>query len=65
MSKTHPLTQRQMRCLEKLPQDHEVVSTDHGPPIVRGPKGEWLRVKANGRLVPLVESVKSYRNVHG
>ena len=65
MSATHPLTQRQIRCLAKLPVDHEVVSTDGGPPVVRGPKGEWLQVKPNGHLVALVESVQSYLYVHG
>ena len=65
MSATHPLTHRQIRCLEELPEDHEVVSTNGGPPIVRGPKGELLRVKPNGRLVALVESVQSYLDVRG
>jgi len=65
MGDVHPLTQRQIRCLEKLPEDHEVVSIDEGPPIVRGPRGQLLRVKANGRLVDLVEAVKSYLYIHG
>jgi hypothetical protein len=65
MSAAYPLTQRQIRCLAKLPVDHEVVSTNGRPPVVRGPKGEWLRVKPNGRLVALVESVESYLRVQG
>ncbi len=65
MADVHPLTQRQIRCLEKLPEDHEVVSIDEGPPIVRGPRGQLLRVKANGRMVELVETVKSYLYVFG
>jgi hypothetical protein len=65
MPDTYPLNQRQIRCLEKLPADHELVASDDGPPVVRGPKGEWLRIKENGRLVPLVERVQSYLNVRG
>jgi hypothetical protein len=64
ISDTRPLTRRQIRCLEKLPEDHEVVSMDMEP-IVCGPRGEWLRVKVDGRLVPLVESVQSYLDVDG
>jgi len=65
MPDTYPLTQRQIRCLEQLPDDHTVVSTDDGPPIVEGPRGQLLRVKPNGRLVALVERVQSYLSVHG
>jgi hypothetical protein len=65
MSNTESLTAGQIRCLEKLPADHELVTTGHGSPIVRGPRGELLTVKPNGRLVPLVESVQSYLYVHG
>ena len=65
MSDTESLTVGQIRCLEKLPEDHELVSTGHGSPLVRGPRGELLRVKPNGRLVPLVQSVESYLYVHG
>ena len=61
----HPLTQRQIRCLEKLPERHELVTRDHDSPIVRGPKGELLRVKQNGRLEPLVQRVQSYLRVYG
>jgi hypothetical protein len=65
MSDTDSLTARQIRCLEKLPENHELVSAGHGSPIVRGPRGELLRVKPNGRLVPLVQCVQSYLYVHG
>jgi len=65
MSDTHPLTKRQIRCLEKLPEDHEVVSNGDSPPIVRGPKGQLLRVKQNGHLEALVEGVRSYLQVEG
>jgi hypothetical protein len=65
MSDTESLTARQMRCLEKLPANHELVTTGHGSPIVRGPRGELLAVKPNGRLVPLVQGVQSYLYVHG
>jgi hypothetical protein len=65
MADVHPLTQRQIRCLGELPEDHEIVSIDEGPPIVRGPRGQLLRVKANGRMVELVETVKSYLQIHG
>jgi hypothetical protein len=65
MSDAHPLTQRQIRCLETLPEDHELVTPGHGSPIVRGPKGELLQVKPSGRLVALVQGVQSYLQVHG
>jgi len=63
VSGTDGLTRRQLRCLKKLPEHHEIVSTD-APPIVRGPRGEWLRVTLSGRLVPVVQSVKSYLHVN-
>jgi hypothetical protein len=62
---TRPLTQRQIRRLQRLPAHHELVSTDDRPPIVRGPKGELLRLKQNGRLEGLVERVRSYLHVSG
>ncbi len=57
------LTRRQIRCLEELPERHEIVSADDRPPIVSGPRGEWLRVTPSGRLEPIVESVTSYLRV--
>ena len=65
MADVQLLTQRQIRCLEELPEDHEIVSIHEGPPIVRGPRGQLLRVKANGRMVELVDTVKSYLHIHG
>jgi hypothetical protein len=65
MSEIQPLTQRQIRCLENLAEDYEVVGLEDGPPIVRAPNGALLRVKANGRIVALVEPVQSYLQVHG
>jgi hypothetical protein len=49
ISDTHALTKQQIRCLEELSENHEVVSTGDGPPIVCGPRGELLWVKANGQ----------------
>ncbi len=63
MSSTHPLTKQQLRRLRRLPANHAVVSIDERPPIVRGPRGQFLRVKRNGRLEDLVERVRSYLNV--
>jgi len=65
MSHTGQLTRQQIRCLERLPEGHEVVSIDNGPLIVRGPKGQLLRVKPNGHLEALVERVQSYLHVNG
>jgi len=63
MSETDRLTRRQVRALKELPERHEIVSAEV-PPIVRGPRGEWLRVTLGGRLVPVVQSVKSYLQVN-
>ena len=65
MSDTHRLTRRQIRCLEALPEDHEVVSSGDSLPIVCGPRGQLFRVMPNGRLVALVETVQSYLHVNG
>ena len=62
---TRPLTQRQIRRLERLPEHHEVVSTDQRPPIVRGPRGQLLRLQQNGHLEGLVQRVRSYLHVNG
>jgi hypothetical protein len=61
------LTQRQIRCMEKLPDDHTLVSARNGAPIVRGPDGQLLRVQPDGRLAATisVERVQSYLHVHG
>jgi hypothetical protein len=67
MPGTHLLTQRQIRCMEKLPEDHKLVSTGDRAPIVRRPDGQLLRVQPNGHLAAtfLVERVQSYLHVHG
>ena len=65
MSDTQRLTRRQIRCLEELPADHEIVSNRDSPPIVCGPRGQLSRVMPNGRLVALVERVRSYLYVNG
>ena len=62
---TRPLTKRQIRRLERLPEHHEVVSTSERPPIVRGPRGQLLQVKPSGRMESLVERVRSYLRVNG
>ena len=63
----HLLTQRQIRCIEQLPDGHKVVSVRDGVPIVRQPGGRLSRMQANGRLVVTsrVERVQSYLHVHG
>ena len=67
MPSTHQLTQRQIRCMEKLPAGHKVVSTRYGAPIVRRPDGQLFRLQSNGRLAATirVERVQSYLHVHG
>jgi hypothetical protein len=67
MSGTPLLTQRQVRCMEKLPEGHKVLSTRYGAPIVHRPAGRLLRVQPNGRLAPTirVERVQSYLHLHG
>jgi hypothetical protein len=62
------LTQRQMRSLETLPAEYEVLSL-HGPtPLIRrGRDGELLRMRRSGRLVATlpVAHVRSYLHLHG
>jgi hypothetical protein len=67
MLSTHQLTQRQIRCMETLPEDHKMVTTRHGPPTVRRSDGQLFRMQRNGRLTASirVESVQSYLDVHG
>jgi hypothetical protein len=65
MSDTGTLTQPQIRCLEELPDDYEVVTEAEGAPILSGPRGQWLRVTPSGRIVPLVETRQSYLNANG
>jgi hypothetical protein len=67
MSGTDLLTERQIRCIEKLPGDQKVMRVRHGVPIVRQSDGRLLRMDANGRLVMTipVEMVQSYLHVRG
>ena len=67
MPSTHQLTQRQIRCMEKLPEGHKMVNARHGAPTVRRSDGQLFRVQPNGRLTASirVESVQSYLDVHG
>lgn len=67
MSGTDLLTQRQSRCIEDLPDGHEVVSVRDGVPFVRQPDGQTLRMQPSGRLVVAgdVVRVQSYLHVHG
>jgi hypothetical protein len=61
------LTQRQIRCMERLPVGHDVVSIRDGVPIVSQPDGQMLQMQPNGRLGATlgVERVQSYLHVHG
>ena len=63
----HLLTQRQIRCIEQLPDGHKVVSVRAGVLIVRQPDGHLSRMQPNGRLAvtPRVEAVQSYLHLHG
>ncbi len=67
MNSTHQLTQRQIRCMEKLPEGHRMASTRRGAPIVRRGDGQLSRVQPNGRLGATirVERVQSYLDVLG
>jgi hypothetical protein len=67
MSAARPLTPRQSRRLENLPDGHEIVSVRDGVPVVRRPNGQMSRMQPSGRLVvsSLVERVQSYLQVHG
>jgi hypothetical protein len=67
MPSTHQLTQRQIRCMEKLPEGHKMVDTRHGAPIVRRSDGKLFRVQPHGRLAASIRvgGVRSYLDVHG
>ena len=66
MSRTQLLTRRQIRCMEQLPDGHEVVGVRDGVPIVHQPGGQMLRMQPNGDLVTVgVQMVRSYLEVHG
>jgi hypothetical protein len=63
---SHKLTQRQIRCIEQLPEDHKVVNTSHGEPTVRRPNGQLLRLQRNGHVAAItrVKRVQSYLQLH-
>jgi hypothetical protein len=65
--RTPPLTQRQMRRIEKLPRDCRVVNTRDGVVFLRRADGQLLRVQPDGRLAPTVSvaRVQDYLHVHG
>jgi len=56
------LTQRQLACLAKLPEDHRVLGASKGSPVVQGPDGQLLLVQPTGQLVATtpVSRVQSY-----
>jgi hypothetical protein len=60
------LTRRQLRRMERLPPDHEVVSVQGRAPIVRQPDGRLLRIRPSGRVVDSmpVERVRSYLHLN-
>jgi hypothetical protein len=59
------LTQRQLACLAKLPENHRVLGASKGSPIVQRPDGQVLRVQPNGHLAvtTLVSGAQSYLHV--
>jgi hypothetical protein len=65
--RTPSLTQRQLRCMENLPEGHVVVCTRRGVAVVRRPDGRLLRIQPDGRLASTlpVERVQSYLHVNG
>lgn len=66
MSSSHKLTQRQIRCMEQLPEGHKVVNTSHGEPTLRRPNGQLLRLQRNGHVAAItrVKRVQSYLHLH-
>lgn len=48
------LTQRQLACLEMLPEDYPVVGASDGSPVVQCPDGQMLLVQPNGKLAPTI-----------
>lgn len=59
------LTQRQLECLAKLPEDHRVLGARNGSPIVQRPDGRLRLVQPNGQLAAttLVAGVQSYLHI--
>jgi hypothetical protein len=67
MSSTPVLSQRQLRRMEKLPEDYRVVNTRDGVVILRRADGQLLRLQHDGRLTPTIsiERVQDYLQVQG
>lgn len=65
--RTSLLTRSQLRSVEQLPADHEVLSLQGRAPIVRSPDGQLLRIRPSGRFVDAmpVEPVRSYLHLNG
>src|SRR5271165_798448 len=66
-SGTHLLTQRQIRCIQTLPEGHSVITVRDRTAIVRQPDGRLARIRPSGRLVVTipVQKVRSYLHVYG
>jgi hypothetical protein len=67
MHSTPVLSQRQIRRMQKLPDDYKVVDTRDGVVVLRRTDGQLLRMQPDGRLAPnlRVERVQDYLHVHG
>jgi hypothetical protein len=67
MPSTPVLSQRQIRCMEKLPAGYKVVNTRNGVVVLRRADGHLLRMQPDGRLAPnlRIERVQDYLHVHG
>lgn len=59
------VTQRQLACPAKLPEDHRVVAASEGSPTAERPDGQLLRVQPNGQLVAtnLVQRAQFYLDI--
>jgi hypothetical protein len=67
MSSTPVLSERQMRRMEQLRDEYEVMKSRDGVVILRRPDGQLLRMHRDGRLAPnlRVKRVQDYLHVHG
>jgi hypothetical protein len=61
------LTREQIRAVDRLPRDHELVGVRGRTPIVRRPDGQLSRMRSSGRLVRTggVKASQSYLLVSG
>jgi hypothetical protein len=67
-SGTDLLTGHQIRYLENLPDDHELVGILEGVPTVRRRDGQLIHMSPSGQLMTTamgVESAQSYLDVYG